>query len=77
LDDFIAPCYSVQAYLRTYAHVLQPIEGPGNWSISDMLRPVPPHYVKMPGRPKTERRSEEGEQPKGKKLSRVGIKMRC
>jgi hypothetical protein len=77
LDDFIAPCYSVQAYLRTYAHVLQPIEGPGNWSISDMLRPVPPHYVKMPGRPKTERRREEGEQPKGKKLSRVGIKMRC
>jgi hypothetical protein len=75
LDDFIAPCYSVEAYKRIYAHILQPIEGPRNWPISDMPRPEPPHYVKMPGSPKTERR--EGEQAKGKKLSRVGIKMKC
>jgi hypothetical protein len=54
-----------------------PIERPGNWPISDMPRREPPHYVKMPGRPKTERRREEGEQAKGKKLSRVGIKMKC
>ena len=42
-----------------------------------MPRPDPPAYVKMPGRPKTERRREIGEKPKGTKLSRVGIKMTC
>lgn len=31
----------------------------------------------MPRRPKTEIRREVGEEPKGKKLSRVGIKMKC
>lgn len=77
LDDFIAPCYSIDAYLKTYAHVLQPIEGLGNWPISDMPRPEPPAFVKMPRRPKTERRREVGEQNKGTKLSRVGTKIRC
>jgi hypothetical protein len=31
----------------------------------------------MPGRPKTERRREEGEKPKGTKMSTKGIKIRC
>ena len=62
---------------RTYAHVLQPVEGPGNWPISDMPKPEPPAFVKMPGRPKTQRKREAGEEPKGSKLSRVGIKVRC
>ena len=42
-----------------------------------MPRPEPLAFVKMPGRPKIERRREQGEGPKGTKLSRVGIKMRC
>ncbi|CAL4997269.1 unnamed protein product [Urochloa decumbens] len=42
-----------------------------------MPRPTPPAYVRMPGRPKTERRREPGEAPKGTKLSRVGMKMKC
>jgi len=42
-----------------------------------MPKPEPPAFVKMPGRPKTQRRREAGEEPKGSKLSRVGIKMRC
>jgi hypothetical protein len=77
LDEFIAPCFSILMFNRTYAHVLQPVEGPGNWPISDMPKPEPPAFVKMPGRPKTQRRREVGEEPKGTKLSRVGIKMRC
>jgi hypothetical protein len=77
IEDFIAPCYSIQAYKDTYQHVLYPVEGPENWPISSMPRPAPPAYVKLPGRPKTERRREQGEEPKGKKLSRVGIKMSC
>jgi hypothetical protein len=39
--------------------------------------PLPLAYVKMPGRSKTERRREPGEAPKGTKLSRAGIKMKC
>ena len=42
-----------------------------------MPKPLPPAYVKMPGKPKTERRREPGEAPKGTKLSRKGIKMTC
>ncbi|WVZ79281.1 hypothetical protein U9M48_026882 [Paspalum notatum var. saurae] len=77
LDDFIAPCFTKAAYMRTYDHVLQPVEGPGKWPISDMPRPLPPAYVKMPGRPKTQRRREPGEAPKGSKLSKVGTKIKC
>lgn len=77
LDDFIAPCFTKADYLKTYAHVLQPVEGQANWPISDMPRPKPPAFVKMPGRPKTERTREVGEAPKGTKLSRMGIKMSC
>jgi hypothetical protein len=77
LDEYIAPCYSIGHYLKIYEHVLQPIEGPANWPISNMPRPDPPAFVKKPGRPKTERRREPGEEPKGKKISRVGIKMKC
>jgi hypothetical protein len=77
LDDFIAPCYSKEAYMMTYQHVLQPVQGPENWPTSDMPRPLPPAFVKMPGRPKTQRRREQGEEPKGTKLSKVGTKMTC
>ena len=63
--------------MMTYQYCLQPVQGPDNWSISDMPKPLPPAYVKMPGRPKTERRREPGEAPKGTKLSRKGIKMTC
>ncbi|CAA0818600.1 Unknown protein [Striga hermonthica] len=76
-EDYIALCFSKSAYMRTYEHVLMPVQGPDNWPISDMPRPLPPPYVKMPGRPKTQRRREPWEQPKGTKLSKVGIKMRC
>ncbi|CAO2175178.1 unnamed protein product, partial [Urochloa humidicola] len=77
LEDFIAPCFLIAQYKKTYQHCLQPVEGPDNWPISDMPRPLPPAYVKMPGRPKTERRREQGEAPKGTKLSRIGLKMKC
>ncbi|XP_039850356.1 uncharacterized protein LOC120708958 [Panicum virgatum] len=76
LDDFIAPCFKISEYMMTYQYCLQPVQGPDNWPISDMPKPLPPAYVKMPGRPKTERR-EPGEAPKGTKLSRKGIKMKC
>ncbi|WVZ64915.1 hypothetical protein U9M48_014362, partial [Paspalum notatum var. saurae] len=76
LDDFIAPCFTISEYMKTYDHVLLPVEGPGNWPISDMPRPKAPTYVKMLGRPKTERRMKVGEAPKGTKLSKVGTKIK-
>lgn len=63
--------------MKTYQHCLQPVEGQESWPISDMPRPLPPAFVKMPGRPKTQRTREAQEKPKGTKISRVGIKMTC
>jgi hypothetical protein len=48
LDVYIAPCFTIAKYLKTYEHVLKPIEGPTYWPISDMPRPEPPAFVKMP-----------------------------
>uniref|UniRef100_A0A0A8XRJ7 Uncharacterized protein n=1 Tax=Arundo donax TaxID=35708 RepID=A0A0A8XRJ7_ARUDO len=42
-----------------------------------MPKPFPPAYVKMPGRPKTQRTREPTEKPKGTKMTKVGIKMKC
>jgi hypothetical protein len=77
LDDFIDPCYSITEYMKTYQFCLQPVEGQQTWPISDMPRPHPPAYVKMPGRKKTKRTREVSEKPTGTKLTKVGIKMAC
>jgi len=42
-----------------------------------MPRPHPPAYVRMPGRPKTQRTREVDEAPKGTKMNRKGTKMKC
>nr|XP_025880283.1 uncharacterized protein LOC112938371 [Oryza sativa Japonica Group] len=77
LDDYIASSFSISEYMNTYQHCLQPVEGQDKWPVSDMTKPHPPAYVKMPGRPKTQRTREPTEKPKGAKVSKVGIKMRC
>jgi hypothetical protein len=46
IEDYIAPCYSIEAYKNTYQHVLQLVEGPENWPTSSMPRPLPPAFVK-------------------------------
>jgi hypothetical protein len=56
---------------------LQPVEGKESWPVAPNPRPFPPVKRKMPGRPKTERRREEQEKPKGNKLSRKGCKIKC
>jgi hypothetical protein len=77
LDDYIAPCYRIDVYDQVYNHVLQPVEGKESWPVATNPRPFPPLKMKMPGRPKTERRTEEQEKPKGNKLSRKGCIQRC
>lgn len=55
---------------------MMPMEGMEQWPPSDHAKPHPPGYVKMPGRPRKERR-EQGEVKKGIKMSKVGTKSKC
>lgn len=77
LDDYIATCFTVAEVKKTYSHYLEPVEGMHNWPISDREKPMAPGYVRMPGRPKKERKRESTEKPKPTKLSRVGTLIRC
>ena len=79
VDNYIASCYSIAEYKKTYDCCLQPVEGEESWEPSDHPKPEAPDYVKPLGRPATERRREEGEAPKakGNKLTNAGIKMKC
>jgi hypothetical protein len=67
----------IDVYDQVYSHVLQPVEGKENWPVATNPRPFPPVKMKMPGRPKTERRREEQEKPRGNKLSRKSCIQRC
>ena len=52
-----------------------PMEGMGQWP-TDPRQPQPPAYVKMPWRPREERR-EPGESKKATKVSRAGSVVTC
>ena len=60
-------CYSVDSFKLTYNYCLEPVEGQDSWPTSDRPKLKAPGYIKMPGRPKIERRREPHEQPKAKK----------
>nr|ABA98502.1 transposon protein, putative, Mutator sub-class [Oryza sativa Japonica Group] len=77
LDEYIASCYSVKAFMSTYEHCLEPVEGIHSWPVSKRPKPAAPPYVKMPGRPKKERRREPHEKPKATRVSKVGTIIRC
>lgn len=78
LTSYIASCFYVEAFKRTYAHCLQPVNGMDCWPISPRTRPAAPGYVKMPGRPKTERRKEETDKKVSKtRLPKTGTLIRC
>ncbi|WVZ71885.1 hypothetical protein U9M48_020417, partial [Paspalum notatum var. saurae] len=77
LDDYVADCYRVDQFKKIYSHCLEPVEGMQSWPVSDRPKLRAPGYIKMPGRPKTERRREPTEKPKAKKMSRMGIRIRC
>ncbi|KAL6654545.1 hypothetical protein ACP70R_008010 [Stipagrostis hirtigluma subsp. patula] len=76
-EDYIADCYSVDLYNKIYDHCMMPMEGMQQWAPTDHPKPGPPAYVKMPGRPRKERRREPGETKKGTKLSKVGTITKC
>jgi alpha-galactosidase len=55
------------------------MEGRAFRLISDKEKPLPPKYVRMPGRPKKERKRQDGEKkkPTRGKLSKKGTVIRC
>ncbi|XP_031101839.1 uncharacterized protein LOC116005739 [Ipomoea triloba] len=82
-EDYIHECYSKGLYLKTYEHVIQPLNGEIFWPRiegEELHAPVP---KKMTGRPKKKRKLEETEKNKKKmseevsKLSRKGRIMTC
>ena len=77
LEEYIANCYSVDDFRKTYAYCLNPVEGMTNCPVSDRPPLRAPGYVRMPGRPKTERRRDPTEPPKHTKISKVGTVIRC
>ena len=79
IEEFIHPCYYIETFKKIYEHCLQPVEGEECWPVSRNPRPVAPGYIAMPGARKknNDRRREEGEAPKGKKLSKHGIQITC
>ncbi|WVZ77343.1 LOW QUALITY PROTEIN: hypothetical protein U9M48_025221, partial [Paspalum notatum var. saurae] len=74
LYDFVADCYK---FKKIYSHCLEPVEGMHSWPVSDRPKLRAPGYIKMPGRPKTERKREPHEKPKAKKMCRLGTFIRC
>jgi hypothetical protein len=64
-------------YNNIYDHCMMPMEGMEQWPPTDHAKPQPLGYVKMSGRPRKERRREQGEVKKGIKMFKVGIKSKC
>ncbi|EAY80539.1 hypothetical protein OsI_35719 [Oryza sativa Indica Group] len=77
LDGYISDCYSVTEFKKTYSHCLEPFEGMNNWPYDDRQPLNAPGYIKMPGRPRTERRREPTEAPKATRMLKMGTKIRC
>jgi hypothetical protein len=76
LDEYVADCYSVHHFKQTYSHCLNPIGGMNSWPASNRAPLRAPGYVKMPGRPKTERKREPTEVRKATKISKIGTVIR-
>lgn len=72
LDDYIADCYRVDNFKKTYAYCLQALEGRAAWPVSQRPKPKAPRHINMPGRKKKCRTREEEEKPKTSKVSKVG-----
>uniref|UniRef100_A0A8R7V023 SWIM-type domain-containing protein n=1 Tax=Triticum urartu TaxID=4572 RepID=A0A8R7V023_TRIUA len=78
IDDYIDKCYSIEAFKKTYAFCLQPVEGRPAWPVSERPRPNPPGEIMMPGRKKKQRTREQQEKPRcATRVSKRGTKIRC
>ncbi|XP_031120262.1 uncharacterized protein LOC116023403 [Ipomoea triloba] len=72
--DYIDSCYSKEAYLRTYAHALQPMNGELFWPKTqneEILAPIPKNMTRRPKR-KITREASEGPSRSKKNTSTTG-----
>ena len=74
--DYTLDCYLVVEYYKISEHCLMPMEGMGQWP-TDSRKLQPLAYVRISGRPRKERRREQGEAKKATKDSRIGTKIKC
>ncbi|XP_061993448.1 uncharacterized protein LOC133711328 [Rosa rugosa] len=61
-DDFVSEWYTKKKYLEAYEVVINPIAGVAEWEKKDRSI-APPLYRRQPGRPKSKRTKEPGEEP--------------
>ena len=54
--ESVANCYKINTFLRTYSHVLQPLEGMSQWPRDRLFPLQQPKEVRLPGRPKKSRK---------------------
>ncbi|KAH7839696.1 hypothetical protein Vadar_007442 [Vaccinium darrowii] len=75
--DYVHDCYKIPTYLKTYSHLLNPINGRDIWPQTNNPSLLPPDVEKKLGRPKKARMREPDEPSDPTKLGRKGIKMTC
>lgn len=63
-EEYIHECYSKELYLKTYEHVIQPLNGEIFWPRTKGDEILPPIPRKITGRPKKKRKLEENENKK-------------
>ncbi|KAI4310581.1 hypothetical protein MLD38_035550 [Melastoma candidum] len=80
VEDYVDPCFKMEAYRQAYMHVMEPLEGCKFWPEVDGEPIRPPPYKKLPGRPrKQNRKKSNDEDPKTSQshLNRKGLQMTC
>ncbi|XP_062025578.1 uncharacterized protein LOC133741880 [Rosa rugosa] len=61
-EDFVSEWYTEKKFMEAYEVMLQPIAGAAEWEVIE--RPItPPLHQRQPGRPRTKRTKEPGEEP--------------
>ncbi|KAI4339846.1 hypothetical protein MLD38_024741 [Melastoma candidum] len=79
VEEYVDPCFKLEAFRKSYGQVLEPLEGPKFWPRGEHPDILPPPYKKLPGRPKKQNRKvSKEEDPKcSTKISRKRLGMKC
>ncbi|XP_038683095.1 uncharacterized protein LOC119983503 [Tripterygium wilfordii] len=77
VESFVSPYYQRERYLRAYAQIIHPINGPKLWVNTGAEAILPPPPRKARGRPKQKRRREENEPPTNGKIKRTYPIVKC